>query len=165
MRIYKIISSFKEEDTAKGLNKLPKVTQDMLIELVRKYEFYDFKYDGKVCHWSKGDMELSIGFCPVEYVREIKKWDDIIHEGVEGYTHIYDITDEVLYSRHDMEVYGFFKEELMISFDDYIVEYITKDIILDKINLYGVESLTENDKRILNDQPYKKFIDTFIEND
>jgi hypothetical protein len=64
-----------------------------------------------------------------------------------------------------MEVYGFLKENVIITFDDYIENYITKDIILDKINLYGIDSLSENDKRILNDEPYVRYVDTIIEED
>jgi hypothetical protein len=104
-------------------------------------------------------MSLSVGFCTEEYANEVKKWDDIIHEGMEGFTTVEDITDEVLYGQHDMEIYGFLKENVIITFDDYIDNYITKDIILDKINLYGVESLTENDKRILSDLPYIRYVD------
>jgi hypothetical protein len=59
MRIYRIISSFSEEDTTIGLNKLPKVTQNMLIDLVNQYDLYDLRYDGKVCHWRDGDMSLA----------------------------------------------------------------------------------------------------------
>jgi hypothetical protein len=61
-----------------------------------------------------------------------------------------------------MEVYGFLKENVIITFDDYIENNITKDIILDKINLYGIDSLSENDKRILNDEPYVRYVDTII---
>ena len=165
MRIYRFISSFSEEATTNGIDKLPKATKDMLIELSTKYESYDFRYDGNVCHWKNGDISLSIVFCPDDYADEVRKWDDLIHEGIEGFTKIEDITDEVLFGQHDMEVYGFFKEELIFCFDDYIVDCITKDIVLDKINLYGIESLTENDKRILDDLPYIKFIDTITGNE
>ena len=165
MRIYRFTSSFSEEATAKGLERLPKATKDMLIELSTKYESYDFRYDGNTCHWKDGDLSLSIVFCPEKYADEVRKWDDIVHEGMEGFTKIEDITDEVLFGQHGMEAYGFFKEELTFSFDDYIVESITKDIVLDKISLYGIESLTENDKRILDDLPYIKLIDTITGNE
>ena len=162
MKIYRFISSFSEEDTTIGLDRLPKTTQDFLVDFVSQYDLYDLKYNGKVCHWSEGDMCLSVGFCTDEYAIEFKKWDDIIHEGMEGFTTVEDITDEVLYGKHDLEVYGFLKENVMITFDDYIENNITKDIILDKINLYGIDSLSENDKRILNDEPYVRYVDTII---
>jgi hypothetical protein len=163
MRIYRIISSFTEEESTNGLSKLPKETYDMLIDFVDKYYFYELRYDGKICHWREGDLSLSVGICPEEHVKDIKMWDTIIHEGLEGFTKIEDITDEVLYGKHDMDVYGFIKENILITFEDYIVNNITKDIILDKINLYGIDSLTENDKRILSDLPYIKYIDTIAE--
>ena len=163
MRIYRFISSFSEEDTTLGLERLPKTIQDFLSDFINEYNFYDLRYDGKVCHWSDGHLYLSVGMCPEEYTIEFKKWDDIIHEGMEGFTTVEDITDEVLYGKHDLEVYGFLKENVMITFDDYIENYITKDIILDKINLYGIDSLSENDKRVLNDEPYIRYVDTIIE--
>jgi hypothetical protein len=162
MKIYRFISSFSEEDTNIGLHRLPKTTGDFLVDFINQYDLYDLRYDGKVCHWSEGDMFLSVGFCTDEYAIEFKKWDDIIHEGMEGFTTVEDITDEVLYGKHDMEIYGFLKENVMITFDDYIENYITKDIILDKINLYGIDSLSENDKRVLNDEPYVRYVDTII---
>ena len=50
-------------------------------------------------------------------------------------------------------------------FEEYIVKHITKDHILDKINLYGIESLTDNDKRILDGLPFIKYIDIITEFD
>ena len=165
MRIFRIITSYTEDQTNKGLEKLSKETIKMLEDYVDRYEYYDLRYNDEVCHWSKGDLGLTIEICPVEHIEFIKKWDDIIHEGIDGYTTIEDITDEVLYGQHNMEIYGFFKNEMIMIFDEYIIDNITKDIVLDKINLYGVESLTENDKRILNDEPYIRYIDTFSEID
>jgi hypothetical protein len=165
MRIYRFISSFSEEETTIGLDKFEKETKDFLIDFANRYDFFDLRYDGKVCHWRDGDLYLSVGFCPEEYAIEFKKWDAIIHEGMDGFTKVEDITDEVLYGKHDMEIYGFLKENMIITFDDYIENYITKDIILDKINLYGIESLSENDKRILNDEPYIRYVDTLIDED
>ena len=162
MTLYRFIPSLSEEDTTTGLHRLPKTTQDFLEDFVNQYDLYDLRYDGEVCHWHDGDMFLSVGFCTDEYAIDFKKWDDIIHEGMEGFTTVEDITDEVLYGKHDLEVYGFLKENVMITFDDYIENNITKDIILDKINLYGIDSLSENDKRILNDEPYVRYVDTII---
>lgn len=58
MRIYRFISSFSEEDTTLGLERLSKTTGDFLEDFVNQYDLYDLRYDGKVCHWSEGDMFL-----------------------------------------------------------------------------------------------------------
>ena len=166
MRIYRFITSFSEEESNIGFERLNETTQKMLNklipELVIQSDLYDVKYDGKVCHWRDGHMGLSIGLCTEEYASEFKKYDDIIHEGMSGFTTIEDITDEVLYGKHNMEIYGFLKESVIITFDNYIENNITKDIILDKINLYGIDSLSDNDKRVLNDKTYIRYVDTII---
>ena len=165
MKIYKIITSYKSDDTGKVFDSLPKEIQNIIMDLVDKYEWYDFKYDGKVCHWRDGDLECSVGICPEDFITEFKKWDDYLHKDCEGYTYVYDITDEVLYGQHEYEIYGFFKEHIQMFFEEYIVKHITKDHILDKINLYGIESLTDNDKRILDGLPFIKYIDIITEID
>jgi hypothetical protein len=76
MKIYRFISSFSEEDTTIGLQRLPKTTGDFLVDFISQYDLYDLRYDGKVCHWSEGHMFLSVGFCTDEYAIEFKKWDE-----------------------------------------------------------------------------------------
>jgi hypothetical protein len=41
---------------------------------------------------------------------------------------------------------------MIIEFQKYRNIYLDKDIILDKINELGIESLTENDKLLLSDK-------------
>ena len=61
-----------------------------------------------------------------------------------------DITKEVLYDIYDTKIFGFAEEKMIIEFQKYRNIYLDKDIVLDKINELGIESLTENDKLLLS---------------
>ena len=78
--------------------------------------------------------------------------DDKLHKDIEGYTTIDDITEDVIYDRFDTSVFGFLQLEMSFDFFKYREENLTKDDILDKILKYGKESLTENDKLLLEDK-------------
>jgi hypothetical protein len=71
---------------------------------------------------------------------------------MEGYTTIDDITEDVLLNTFDTSVFGFFQFEMNYDFFNFRKEYLTKDILLDKILKYGKDSLTENDKLFLEDK-------------
>ena len=113
---------------------------------------YTFKYDGKVCHWREGELEYNILFCSEKEIDEVRKYDNLIHKGMEGYTTIDDITEDVLLDTFDTSVFGFLQFEMNFDFFNFRKEYLTKDILLDKILKYGKDSLTENDKLFLEDK-------------
>jgi len=50
-----------------------------------------------------------------------------------------------------------------MTFEEYIRDYLTMDIVLDKVSLYGGDSLTDNEKRFLNNEPMIFLIDEFKE--
>lgn len=163
-KIYRIITSYTNEQTHESLSKF----SDRFVEEVIKFsesliwaDFFDLKYDGKTCHWSKGDMQFHVGVTTDDVIEQFKMYDEIIHEGIEGFTSIEDLTTEVLYSMHDYQIYGFLKEEVQITFEEFIKNNLTVDIVLDKVSKYGAESLTDNEKRFLNNEPMIFFIDQF----
>ena len=69
-----------------------------------------------------------------------------------GYTLIDEITEDVLYEKFDTSVFGFFEFEMKYDFFRYRERNLTKDDVLDKLLKYGKESLTENDKLLLEDK-------------
>jgi hypothetical protein len=60
-----------------------------------------------------------------------------------------DITNDVINGKYDTSILGYVEEKMIIEFHQYKLDFIGSDEILDKINEVGIESLTENDKRIL----------------
>lgn len=154
-KVFKVISSYSSEDTTNGLKKLN------ASESKDYYSFEDdsnsnfFMFDGKVCHWENGHLMLAIIFGEDKKIELLKYLDDKIHEGCEGYTTIEDITEEILYTLHDTSIYGFAEDNLKHDFHVYRESFLYKDDVLDKICKYGIESLNENDKLLLQDKELK----------
>jgi len=58
-RVYRIITSYTHEDTNEALKNFSDEFVEELMRFAESLmwcEFYDLKYDGKICHWSNGDM-------------------------------------------------------------------------------------------------------------
>ena len=151
-RIYRMISSFTEEQSQKSMTQLTDVELVQVHDLIDNENIIDFKYDGKVCHWREGDLNYSILYVTEKQINFVKEMDNKLHEGIEGNTTIDDITEDVLYDRFDTSVFGFFQLEMKYDFFNFRKEYLTKDILLDKILKYGKDSLTDNDKLFLEDK-------------
>ena len=151
-KIYRIITNFTSEQSEVGLQKCSDFEVNEIIELVDQTHNYTFKYDGNVCHWREGDLEYNIFFCDEKTIEKLRKLDEKVHEGFEGYTEIDDITNEVILDMIDTSVFGFFEFEMNYDFFKYREEHLTKDRILDKILMYGTDSLSENEKLFLDDK-------------
>jgi hypothetical protein len=100
-KIYRVISSFTNEQSQIGLKQFSEYELNGIIDWLDKIPMYTFKYDGKVCHWREGDLEYNVMFCDEKDIEKIKNYDEIVHNGMEGYTQIDDITTDVLLDRFD----------------------------------------------------------------
>ena len=158
-RIYRIITSFTSEQSEVGVKQFSTFELDEIMYIVDNSHIYTFKYDGKVCHWREGDLEYNIFFCDEKVMKKLTEFDEKAHNGMEGYTTIDDISEDVLFDRFDMSVFGFFEFEMGFDFFKYREKYLTKDDILDKILKYGKESLSDNDKLVLEDKEMVSPID------
>ena len=158
-RIYRIITSFTAEQSEIGVKKFSDYEIKEVLEIVDTSVNYTLKYDGKVCHWRDGELEYNIFFCDEKTIEKLRKFDEVAHEGMDGYTQIDDITDEVLLDMFDTSVFGFFELEMKYDFFNYRKDHLTKDLILDKILNYGKESLSNNDKLFLDDKEMVSPID------
>jgi hypothetical protein len=151
-KVYRLVSSFTYEQSEIGMKQFSEYELNEITEWVETVPLYHFKYDGKVCHWREGLLDYNIIFCDEKDIEKIRQIDNKIHNGMEGYTIIDDITTDVLFDKFDTLVFGFFEFEMRYDFFNYRKEYLTKDNLLDKILIYGKESLTENDKLFLEDK-------------
>jgi len=151
-RIYRMISSFTEEQSQNSVSQLTDFELAEVYKLIDNENIVDFKYDGKVCHWREGDLNYSILYVTEKQINFVKEMDDKLHEGIEGNTTIDDITEDVLYDRFDTSVFGFYQFEMRFDFFKYREGNLIKDDILDKILKHGKESLSENDKLLLEDK-------------
>ena len=152
MKIFKIISSYSTEATLEGLKRLTAEETEVFYSFENDPNMTFLAFDGEVCHWENGHLMLGIVFCDDERIAELVYLDKKIHEGAEGYTEVTEITEEVLYSVHETSVYGFAESNLQHDFHVYREQNLVKDDVLDKINKLGIESLTENDKLLLQDE-------------
>jgi len=151
-RIYRMISSFTDEQSQNSVSQLTDIELSEVHKLIENENIIDFKYDGKVCHWREGDLNYSILYVTEKQINFVKEMDAKLHEGIEGYTTIDDITEDVLYDRFDTSVFGFYQFEIRFDFFKYREGNLIKDDILDKILKHGKESLSENDKLLLEDK-------------
>jgi len=157
-RIYRMISSFTSEQSEQRLDRLTDIETSKIIQINDEEVIVELQYDGKVCHWEKGDLMLAILMIDDDGLREFKRLDNKMHEGFDGWTKYEDITEDVLYDRFDTSVFGFLENDMKFDFFVYRNENLTKDDVLDKILKFGVDSLTENEKLLLAD---KKMINPF----
>jgi hypothetical protein len=153
-RVYKIVSNHSEEITNKGIENLTEKELETYLNFGEDQDINIFSFDGEKCHWSEGESTLIIAFLDDEKIELLKRLDNKIHSGfdVSTSTTFEDITEEVLYSTHDTYIYGFMEDHMKHDFHKYRELYLEKDDVLDKINIHGIESLTENDKLLLQDQ-------------
>ena len=151
-RIYRMISSFNDEESDSGIKNLTDVELEKIHQLVDNEIIIDLKYNGKVCHWREGELNYNILYLTESQIEFIKLIDKKLHEGLSGYTLIDEITEDVLYEKFDTSVFGFFEFEMTYDFFRYRERNLTKDDVLDKLLKYGKESLTENDKLLLEDK-------------
>jgi len=151
-RIYRMISSFTDEQSQNSVSQLTDFELAEVYKLIENENIIDFKYDGKVCHWREGDLNYSILYVTEKQINFVKEMDAKLHEDIEGYTTIDDITEDVLYDRFDTSVFGFYQFEMRFDFFKYREGNLIKDDILDKILKHGKESLSKNDKLLLEDK-------------
>jgi hypothetical protein len=147
-----MISSFTDEQSQNSVSQLTDFELAEVYKLIENENIIDFKYDGKVCHWREGDLNYSILYVTEKQINFVKEMDAKLHEDIEGYTTIDDITEDVLYDRFDTSVFGFYQFEMRFDFFKYREGNLIKDDILDKILKHGKESLSENDKLLLEDK-------------
>lgn len=155
-KVFRVISSYTSDATNEGIKKLNSIELEKIETICEDATFLAF--DGKICHYKKyddnGSERLSLGILITddETINTFKELDSILHTDAEGYTTIEDITEEVLFDKHDFTIYGFADGNIKKMFYDYREQNISKDDLLDKINTLGIESLTENDKLTLQDK-------------
>jgi hypothetical protein len=126
---YKIKTNLTKEQSEKIVDSLTSIEVERLESY--KLKAYDEEIDGKINSYIISDRYVFTRI--ILFLRQ--KDIDFEHE---------DISDDVLTG--DISFKGTsFEDEV----NEFIITNITVDHILDKINKFGIESLTDNDKIIL----------------
>ena len=105
-----------------------------------------FGFDGQNCTWKETDEMLLITFVEKQDIDKVIELEIKTGSTPDVFT---DITNDVINGKYDTSILGYVEEKMIIEFHQYKLDFIGSDEILDKINEVGIESLTENDKRIL----------------
>lgn len=105
-----------------------------------------FGFDGQKCTWKETNEMLLITFVEKEDIDKIIELEIKTGSTPDIYT---DITSDVINGTYDTSILGYAEEKMIIEFHRYKEIFIDTDDILDKINQVGINSITENDKRIL----------------
>jgi hypothetical protein len=105
-----------------------------------------FGFDGEKCTWKETEEIFLITFAEKQ---DIEKIIEIEVNGGEIPAEFVDITSDVINGKYDTSILGYAEEKMIIEFHQYKEIFVDADDILDKINEVGINSITENDKRIL----------------
>jgi glutathionylspermidine synthase len=139
-RLYRFYSRMTEEQVEEIIEGLDKSTMRMLSDFAERIDYVEFiddrGFESSIC--SLNEIELD----------ESKKIMDSIY-GKDQYFYK-DVTEEIMLERHDLAC----PEEATRKVLEGMIErhldaYLTKDEILDKINILGIESLNGRDYKIL----------------
>jgi hypothetical protein len=105
-----------------------------------------FGFDGQNCTWKEIEEMFLITFVEKQDIDKVIELEIKTGSTPDVFT---DITNDVINGKYDTSILGYAEEKMIIEFHQYKLDFIGSDEILDKINEVGIESLTENDKRIL----------------
>jgi hypothetical protein len=162
-RIYKYTMTHSIDEVRDRMNDI--LTEEELDFLAYDVESIDIYLDGDKYTWKDnipGVISFSINILDDEKYKRLRELEHRILEGLEGDIKIEDITEEVLYDLHDCNQYGFANDAIRIMFYDWRKKYLEADNVLDKISLYGIESITQQEKDFLEtgilNNPYDYYI-------
>jgi hypothetical protein len=125
-------------------NLLDQSDRDFIEDFINNAHIFGF--DGQTCTWKETEEMFLITFVEKE---DIDKIIEIEFNTGEISVEFLDITIDVINGKYDTSILGYAEEKMIIEFHQWKEIFVDADDILDKINEVGIESLTENDKRIL----------------
>jgi len=125
-------------------NLLDQREKDFIEDFINNAHIFGF--DGQNCTWKETDEMLLITFVEKQDIDKVIELEIKTGSTPDAFT---DITNDVINGKYDTSILGYAEEKMIIEFHQYKLDFIGSDEILDKINEVGIESLTENDKRIL----------------
>jgi hypothetical protein len=146
-KIYRMDSDFTSLELDDINDNMPYETRELMesfahsIEMVESYLKEDGTYnlidgtDVMLCildEWEKGKM-----FKLMNLVFDTNRYT------------IVDISEDVLFGKHSENDYIGAEDTMKPIFDMYLDMYLDQDTVLDKINKYGMASLNERDKKVL----------------
>lgn len=149
-KIYRLDSDFTQEELDEINSNMPYETKQLMesfavsIEMLETYLQEDGTY-----HESEGKDVMIVILDEWEREKMFRLMDLVFDRS--RYT-IVDISEDVLFGKHSEKDYIGVEDTMTPIFDMYLDMYLDHDTILDKINMYGISSLTERDKKVLESE-------------
>lgn len=131
-------------------NLLNQNEKDFIYDFVSNAHIFGF--DGQKCTWKETEEMYLIAFVEKEDIDKVIELEIKTGSIPDTYT---DITKDVINGTYDTSILGYAEEKMIIEFHKYKEIFVDADDILDKINQVGIDSITENDKRILRGEDMK----------
>jgi hypothetical protein len=147
-KIYRLDSDYLTEEVNEIISKIPKVTKETITKFVDYLDLIEeicIKEDGT---YGKDEGKEIMIVVLYEWEKEkMIELTNLVYDSTR-YT-VKDISEEVLFGVHTEKDYPGVEEKVKKIFDAYLDMYLDTDVVLDKINKYGINSLTKRDKKAL----------------
>lgn len=147
-RIYRLDSDYETDEINEIIEGMPDTTKEILVDFAESLDFLVEacrKEDGTYSR-TEG-KEIMIVILDDWEKKRMLELTDLVYDK-KRYA-IKDISEDVLFGKHSENNYPGVEEKMKHIFDSYISMYLDSDTVLDKINIYGIDSLTERDKKVL----------------
>lgn len=150
-KVYRLDSDYLTEEINEIISKIPKDIKEVLTDFADALDLV-----AEICIKEDGTYGVNEGkeiMIAVLYDWEMEKMIELTNLVYDSsrYT-IKDISEEVLFGTHTEKDYPGVEERVKELFDTYLDIYLDHDTVLDKINMYGMTSLNERDKKVLESE-------------
>jgi hypothetical protein len=150
-KIYRLDSDYTTDEINEIISNIPKDTKDILVKFADSLDLIAeicLKEDGTYCKTDGKEIMIVVLY---EWEKErMIELTDLVYDRTKY--NIKDISEEVLFGKHTEKDYPGVEEKVKEVFDTYLDMYLDHDVVLDKINMYGMPSLSERDKKVLESE-------------
>ena len=150
-KIYRLDSDYETDEINEIIENIPSPTKEILIDFAESLDFLVevcLKEDGTFSY-TEG-KEIMVVILDDWEKKKILEFTDLVYDN-KRYS-MKDISEDVLFGKHSEKNYPGVEEKMKEIFDTYIDMYLDHDTVLDKINMYGMTSLNERDKKVLESE-------------
>jgi len=150
-KVYRLDSDYTTDEINEIISNIPKDTKEILVKFADALDLI-----AEICIKEDGTYGVNEGkeiMIVVLYEWEKERMIELTNLVYDNsrYT-IKDISEEVLFGKHSEKDYPGVEEKVKEIFDTYLDMYLDHDLVLDKINMYGMPSLSERDKKVLESE-------------
>jgi hypothetical protein len=150
-KIYRLDSDYETDEINEIIENIPEPTKQILVDFAESLDFLV-----EVCRKEDGTFsrtegkEIMVVILDDWEKKRILELTDLVYD--KNRYVIKDISEEVLFGNHSEKNYPGVEEKMKEIFESYIDMYLDHDTVLDKINMYGMASLSERDKKVLESE-------------